>query len=102
MGPGERLGDAMLPVVGILSFGFVVSVVLTPRVRRFAHRVGAVDHALSSRKIHGRPIPRMGGLAVLAAFAVALLGAALTWEPARAAILADLRRAVVIATGGLA
>jgi UDP-GlcNAc:undecaprenyl-phosphate GlcNAc-1-phosphate transferase len=41
---------------------------LTPLARRLAHRVGAIDHALSSRKVHRRPIPRLGGLAIVGAF----------------------------------
>jgi UDP-GlcNAc:undecaprenyl-phosphate/decaprenyl-phosphate GlcNAc-1-phosphate transferase len=45
----------------------------TPFVRKHAHRVGAVDHALSSRKLHTRPTPRLGGVAIVAAFFVPFL-----------------------------
>jgi len=48
--------------------------ILTPLVRRLAYRFGALDHALSSRKIHGRPIPRLGGIAIVIAFYVPLIG----------------------------
>jgi UDP-GlcNAc:undecaprenyl-phosphate/decaprenyl-phosphate GlcNAc-1-phosphate transferase len=54
------------------SLAFVISVVvgtaLTPFVRRLAHRFGFLDHAHSSRKIHGQPIPRLGGIAIEIAF----------------------------------
>ena len=41
---------------------------LTPFIRSVAHRWGFLDHALSSRKVHGRPIPRLGGVAIVCAF----------------------------------
>ncbi len=41
---------------------------LTPIIRRLAHRFGALDHALTSRKIHGKPIPRLGGIAIVIGF----------------------------------
>jgi UDP-GlcNAc:undecaprenyl-phosphate GlcNAc-1-phosphate transferase len=48
--------------------------ILTPLVRRLAHRFGALDHALSARKIHGQAVPRLGGIAIVIAFYVPLLG----------------------------
>jgi UDP-GlcNAc:undecaprenyl-phosphate GlcNAc-1-phosphate transferase len=60
------------------AVAFIISIVtgtiLTPLVRRFAHQIGALDHALSSRKIHGRPIPRLGGVAIVLAFYAPLTG----------------------------
>ncbi len=50
------------------------SAVFTPLVIKLAHRLNAIDHALSSRKIHGRPIPRLGGIAIAAAFFVPITG----------------------------
>ena len=66
----------------------------TPLVRAIAVHIGAIDHALSSRKIHGRPVPRMGGLAVVLAFYVPLAGlffwdtgvGRLFWENGRQAL----------------
>jgi len=45
----------------------VLAVVLTPAVKRFAIRVGAVDRP-NQRKVHTRIMPRLGGLAVFLAF----------------------------------
>ena len=45
---------------------------LTPLVKRFAFKVGAVD-APNQRKVHTRIMPRLGGLAIYLAFMVALL-----------------------------
>lgn len=63
------------------SVAFVVSlavaVVGTPLIRSLAVRRGLLDQARSSRKIHDRPIPRLGGIAIVVAFYapfVALLG----------------------------
>jgi UDP-GlcNAc:undecaprenyl-phosphate GlcNAc-1-phosphate transferase len=54
------------------SIAFVISAVvgtiLTPIVSRLARRFGVLDHAHSSRKIHGQPIPRLGGIAIVTAF----------------------------------
>lgn len=46
----------------------LVASVLTPIVRAAAFRLGFLDHALTSRKAHGRPIPRLGGIAIVVAF----------------------------------
>lgn len=57
-------------VTAALAFGsaLLIGAVVTPLVRQHAHRVGAVDYALSSRKLHTRPTPRVGGIAIVAAF----------------------------------
>lgn len=46
---------------------------LTPLVKKFAIKVGAVD-VPNARKVHTRIMPRMGGLAIYAAFVLTLLG----------------------------
>jgi UDP-GlcNAc:undecaprenyl-phosphate GlcNAc-1-phosphate transferase len=54
------------------SIAFIIAVLvgtlLTPVVRKLARRFGVLDHARSSRKIHGQPIPRLGGIAIVVAF----------------------------------
>ena len=44
---------------------------LTPRVRRFAWAVGAVDQP-GARRVNTRAVPRMGGLAIVAGFVLAV------------------------------
>jgi UDP-GlcNAc:undecaprenyl-phosphate GlcNAc-1-phosphate transferase len=46
---------------------------LVPLVRRLAFRVGAVDRPGDPRRIHNRPIARLGGLAIFAAFILTVL-----------------------------
>jgi len=57
----------------------VTTFVVTPLVRHVALRVGAVDQP-DDRRVHERPTPTMGGLAMFAGFAVAL---AVAWRMGR-------------------
>ncbi len=58
----------MRTAVSAFIAAIVCAAALTPIVRSLAHRHGALDHALTSRKIHGKPIPRLGGIAIVVAF----------------------------------
>ena len=49
-----------------------VALFLTPVVISFARRTGALD-APDARKVHVRPIPRIGGIGIYAAFIVSVL-----------------------------
>jgi UDP-GlcNAc:undecaprenyl-phosphate GlcNAc-1-phosphate transferase len=46
---------------------------LTPVVRVLAYRIGAIDVPADARRMHKVPIPRLGGLAIYAAFCVTTL-----------------------------
>ena len=74
--------------------------ILTPLVRRLAYRFGALDHALSSRKIHGRPIPRLGGIAIVIAFYVPLVGLILFHTEVGRMFLAERRYVIGLFVGG--
>jgi UDP-GlcNAc:undecaprenyl-phosphate GlcNAc-1-phosphate transferase len=54
----------------------VAAFALTPLVARLAVRIGAIDMP-GERKLHTAPIPRLGGLAVVASIALVLVGS--TW-----------------------
>jgi UDP-GlcNAc:undecaprenyl-phosphate/decaprenyl-phosphate GlcNAc-1-phosphate transferase len=56
----------------LLTLSFFVSVLITPRVRVLAHRFGWLDRP-NSRKVHAVPTPRLGGVAIIVSFAIALL-----------------------------
>ena len=45
-----------------------LSLASTPIVKWFANRVGAIDIPDDSRRVHKRPIPRLGGLAIFLGF----------------------------------
>lgn len=51
----------------------LVSYTMTPPVRLLAFRIGAIDIPTDSRRMHKKPTPRIGGLAIFAGFMVATL-----------------------------
>ena len=51
----------------------ILAAALTPVVRALAHTRGWLDLAVGSRKLHGRPVPRLGGLAIVVAFFAPIL-----------------------------
>ncbi len=61
------IGTAVGPIVAVFLGAAVLSIVLTPLVRRLALRYRIVDRP-GARRVHVTPIPRSGGLAVAAAF----------------------------------
>jgi UDP-GlcNAc:undecaprenyl-phosphate GlcNAc-1-phosphate transferase len=88
------------------AVAFILSIVcgtiLTPLVRRLAHRIGALDQALSSRKIHGRPIPRLGGVAIVLAFYAPLVGLLLFHSGVSELFLAEKQKVIGLFVGGIA
>ena len=76
--------------------------ILTPIVRRLANQFGLLDHALSPRKIHGRPVPRLGGIAIVIAFYVPLVGLLFFHSDVGGMFVADRNHAIGLFVGGLA
>ena len=64
-------------VSGVIVAAFIVAGVLsyffTPPVKRFAHKVGAIDVPKDNRRMHKEPIPRLGGLAIFGGFLASIL-----------------------------
>jgi len=64
-------------VAGALGVAFLIALILTPVVRNLAVKMGAVDdpkrEADPERRMHSRPIPRMGGLAIFFGFLLSTL-----------------------------
>jgi UDP-GlcNAc:undecaprenyl-phosphate GlcNAc-1-phosphate transferase len=58
----------------MVTYGFafllalMVGALLTPLVRNQAVRLGWFDQTKSTRKVHARPVPRLGGIAIVVAF----------------------------------
>ena len=64
---------------------FLVSFILTPLVKRFAFKIGAVDIPKDERRIHNKPIARLGGLAIIIGVVVTVVinmffGKYTSWE----------------------
>lgn len=60
-------------VAAALMVAFLIAFLLTPVVKSLAHKVGAVDVPKDERRMHSRPIPRMGGLAIFLGFILSAL-----------------------------
>jgi len=78
----------------------VTAAVLTPVARRLARRIGAIDHALSSRKIHVAPIPRLGGIAIVCAFFAPLTALLFANSGVGRLFVAEPREVVGLFAGG--
>jgi UDP-GlcNAc:undecaprenyl-phosphate GlcNAc-1-phosphate transferase len=76
--------------------------VLTPLVRTLSIRLGLLDQALGSRKLHGRPVPRLGGVAIVAAFYAPLVALLFVDSQVGQRFWAQDERAVGLFLGGLA
>jgi UDP-GlcNAc:undecaprenyl-phosphate/decaprenyl-phosphate GlcNAc-1-phosphate transferase len=87
------------------AIAFVIALVaalaLTPVVRSLALRVGAIDHAHAARKIHRQPTPRLGGLAIVGGFFMALAVVALADQATHTIILADRHATAALLAGAL-
>ncbi|MDQ2087678.1 MraY family glycosyltransferase [Herbivorax sp. ANBcel31] len=59
----------------IISFAlaFIVAFSSTPIVRRIAFKIGAVDVPKDARRMHKKPIARLGGMAIFSGFIVSLM-----------------------------
>lgn len=79
----------------IVSFAFTFAT--TPLVRRFAFKIGAIDIPKDNRRMHKKPTPRIGGLAIIFGFTVATLCFA---QPSRQ-LYGTLAGAAIIAVMGV-
>lgn len=59
----------------IMSFGLsgIICFCSTPLVKAFAYKVGAIDVPKDNRRMHKKPIPRLGGLAMFTGFLISVL-----------------------------
>ncbi len=82
-------------------FALASSFGLTPLLRALALRLGLLDHALIARKVHGMPMPRLGGVAIVVGF-VGTIAVLVELEPG-AVLLAGARDRTLLAlvAGGL-
>ena len=52
---------------------FITAFVTTPYTIKLAKKLGAVDLPKDERRINKKPMPRLGGLAVIAGFVVSII-----------------------------
>ena len=88
------------PEIPLYLFGLVVAVcssaALTYVVRDFARRAGLVDPC-SERKVHVHPVPRIGGVAIVLAVALAMTAMMSLFGPH---VLAENGRGLITVIGG--
>lgn len=84
-------------IVSALVVAGVLSYIFTPFVKRFAYMVGAIDVPKDNRRMHKKPIPRLGGLAIFLAFLCALM----VFGEFSAAMLSVMLGATVIVVLGI-
>ena len=72
------------------SIAFAISLAATPFVKNLAYKIGAVDVPDDERRIHKKPIPRLGGLAIFYGFLIAVLSFAKVDEQLRGIIIGSL------------
>jgi UDP-GlcNAc:undecaprenyl-phosphate GlcNAc-1-phosphate transferase len=83
-----------------LILSTLCAAILTPLVRKWALRWNLLDHALSARKVHGRPIPRLGGVAIALGFFAPLVGLLILRSDVGAMFLAERDLVLGLFIGG--
>ncbi len=71
----DNNADFGILIVSLLAFlaAGAVSFASTPLVRMLAEKIGAIDVPRDARRMHKKPIPRLGGLAIFFGFLFAIL-----------------------------
>ena len=85
-------------ILGIVAFACaaLLAYSLTPPVRVLAFKIGAVDVPLDERRVHKKPIPRIGGLAIYVSF---LVSSALFCDITRQLVTIWIGGGVLVITG---
>ena len=65
--------ELLLSVGAALLCAFAVSFLMCPLVKSFAYKIGAIDVPKDNRRMHKKPVPRLGGLAIFLGFMVSIL-----------------------------
>lgn len=66
----------MLSLLLLAVISFAACYLLTPLVRNLFSALGVVDVPDTTRKLHKRPVPRVGGIAIIGAYVLAFLALA--------------------------
>ena len=62
-----------LSAVGFMAIAFFISLAVTPLSILIAKRTGAIDVPADDRRLHKKPVPRIGGLAIFISFVIGIL-----------------------------
>lgn len=73
-------------IVIAFLLAFITAFVITPYTMRLANKVGAIDIP-DKRKVHKKPIPRLGGIGIIAGFLVSVIYLLITFSIEKTFIL---------------
>src|SRR5262245_59101228 len=79
--------------IAFVTLAMIVCVCITPLVRAAALRFGLVDEPDGRRKMHAKPIPVAGGVAVLITSALMITGLFVFAEPIKSILKSESARA---------
>lgn len=65
--------NEIIYILAAMVLGGLIAFTTTPAVSVLAYRIGAIDVPADNRRMHKKPIPRIGGLAIFAGFVIATL-----------------------------
>ncbi len=63
----------IIVIVVAFMLAFIMAFTSTPLAEKIAYKIGAVDVPKDSRRMHKKPIPRLGGIAIFFGFLVSCL-----------------------------
>lgn len=86
-----------LKLLATCVIAFVFSFASTPLVEKLAYKMNAIDVPKDARRMHKRAIPRLGGLAIILGFAVAVM----CFGTKTREVLAILAGSLIIAVMGI-
>lgn len=85
-------------LAGLAILAFIISLVATPLIKKLAFKVNAVDIPKDNRRVHKKPIPLLGGVAIYLGFIITVI---LKKGPLSASEFGIISGATVILMGGI-
>jgi UDP-GlcNAc:undecaprenyl-phosphate GlcNAc-1-phosphate transferase len=64
------LKNYIVPIVPMILASFLCSLLLMPFIKRIAEHIGAMDIPKDDRRVHTKPMPRLGGLGIFLGFLI--------------------------------
>ena len=80
----------LIRIIEVFAIGFVGAFLASPLSIRLAYKLDIIDRPRSDRRIHDRPIPRFGGIAIVVGTSIAMLIPAADNKLLKVAILGGL------------
>ncbi len=62
--------DIIMHLSSVFVIASIISYMLTPYAKRLAYKLGAIDVPRDNRRVHKKPIPSLGGIAIYISFII--------------------------------